>query len=76
MSELPKRVPGALLPQPSQPPEGGWFGVSVTWPTEDPDSTAAVHYLRDSGLPDGPEVHALFDRVLDGLYRLDPPADR
>lgn len=76
MIDLPKRVPGALLPQPNQPPEGGWFGASVQWPTEDPDARAAVRYLRDGGLLDGPAVDDLLDRVLDGLHRLDPGADR
>jgi hypothetical protein len=76
MTRLPKRVPGAHLPQPGPTPEGGWFGTSVQWPTEDPDAGAAARYLRDCGLPEGPEADALLHHVLDGLRHLYADADR
>jgi hypothetical protein len=72
-SSLPTRVPGALLQQAGAAPEGGWFGTDVRWPTDDPDVNAAVHYLRRSGLPDGPEADALLQRVLDGVKRIGRP---
>lgn len=75
MTSLPKRTPGAQLSQPGPAPESGWFGTPVPWPTSDPDVTAAVRYLRDSGLSEGPETDALLRRVLDGLH-LYTDADR
>lgn len=69
-SSLPTRVPGAHLPKPGAAPEGGWFGTDVQWPIEDPDVNAAVHYLRHSGLQDGPETEDLLERVLDGVKRI------
>jgi hypothetical protein len=76
MSNLPKRVPGALLPSAGPAPDGGWFGTDVAWPTDDPDATA-IRYMCGHGLIDGTEAEALFHRVLDGLHRLDGarPAD-
>jgi hypothetical protein len=79
VSSLPKRVPGAGLEQPVEPPDGGWFGTPVEWPTEDEDLIRArdtqrvlAHYLDGSDLPDGQAGAALFDRVLDGIKRLGP----
>lgn len=73
MSNLPKRVPGAHLPSANTAPAGGWFGTEFAWPTDDPDANV-IHRDCRSGLIDGPEAVALFNRVLDGLHRLDDNA--
>lgn len=64
-SSLPTRVPGAHLTQLVEPPDDGWFGTPVEWPTQDPD----VGHLRRSGVPDGPGTE-LLERVLAGVKRL------
>jgi hypothetical protein len=72
---LPKRVAGASLPMQCPPPEGGWFGAGIRWPTEDLDERTrhAVTVLLDSELPDDSRLGILLHRLVDGLHKLVPP---
>jgi hypothetical protein len=76
-SSLLTRVPGAELSKPVEPPEDGWFGTPVAWPTEDDDLEArnamrvVARYLEGCGLPDDRhEAEELLERVLDGVKRV------
>lgn len=52
MTDWRKRPPEAGLPCPSQPLGCGWRGLSVSCPTVEQATMAAVQYLRDCGLPE------------------------
>jgi hypothetical protein len=79
MTGLPQRVPGEALRKALEPPEGGWFGTGVKWPTEDQDLLEAeatkrvlARYLDGGDLLDGEAGVGLFDRVLGGVKRISP----
>jgi hypothetical protein len=71
-SPLPRRIPGAHLQIAAAPSGVPWFepddgpARDQDWPTDDLDAPAYQRFLRQHGIPAGPETDALFTRVLAG----------